>query len=101
MNFLLDIKNKLFKDAEISKYNEDTDLYLDIDWEDIAMGGDSEDNNCLYRAMKRQGIYGTLTPSLLILEDGTELLPHELSWHWEAYNQSTKVKPMRIKYTKL
>lgn len=68
---------------------------LDITWNDISH---SQSENILKSAMKRNGVFGYPTNSLIVLEDGTEYIPENLSLHWECYHNSVKVKPKHIKY---
>ena len=72
-----------------------SNIILDIEWEDLAK------DSILKSAMTRNGIYCYATSCMLVLEDGTEYVPVQLSDHWEAYIDSPKFKPKRIIYHKL
>ena len=92
------IKNMFKKEEpqslELSKGEIDS-FELDIDWCDISLGNDS---NYISNAMRRNGIYGYSTNSVIVLEDGSEYIPEQLSVHWEGYNNSPKFKPKKIVY---
>jgi hypothetical protein len=101
MSFLSKIKNKFNKKSNSSTVAEE-EFELDISWDDISMATqDNKSNNCISRAMKRMGLYGRTTECLLILDDGSEYYPQQLSCHWEAYNSSPKFKPKLITYKRL
>ena len=86
------LKQLLFgKDSDIVVDNSKI-IELDIQWEDLTK------ESILVSAMKRNGIYGYPTQCLLVLQDGTEYMPTQLSDHWEAYINSPKFKPKTIKY---
>jgi hypothetical protein len=70
-------------------------------WDDIASATISDDNNVISRAMKRNGYNGKVTSCLIILDNGCSYIPEQLSDHWEAYNDSPKIKPSSIKYIKI
>lgn len=67
-------------------------IHLEIAWEDLTR------ESILVSAMKRNGIYGYPTSCLLVLQDGSEYIPNQLSDHWEAYINSPKFKPKVIQY---
>jgi hypothetical protein len=102
MSFLSKIKNKFKKKTNSCSYIGD-EFELDISWEDISMATQDDDNsnNCLIRAMKRVGLYGQPTECLVVLDDGREFYPQQLSCHWEAYNSSPKLSPKLIKYKQM
>jgi len=102
MSFLSKIKNK-FKKKINSFSNIEDEFELDISWDDISMSTKDTNNlnNSIVRAMKRIGVYGHSTECLVILDDGREFYPQELSWHWEAYNLSPKLSPKLIKYKQM
>lgn len=102
MSFLSKIKNKFKKKTNLSFYIGD-EFELDISWEDISMAtlDNNNSNNCITRAMKRIGVYGQPTECLVILDDGREFYPQQLSWHWEAYNSSPKLSPKLIRYKQM
>ena len=99
MSILSKIKNSFKKTKKSFSYVED-EFELDISWEDISMATktDNNSNNCIVRAMKRMGLYGHSTESLVILDDGRTFYPQQLSCHWEAFNLSPKLSPKLIKY---
>lgn len=102
MYILSKIKNKFKKNTDLCSYIGD-EFELDISWDDISMSTQEIDNsnNCITRAMKRVGVYGKPTECLVILNDGREFYPQELSCHWEAYNSSPKLRPKLIKYKQM
>ena len=78
----------------------DSDLEINIIWEDINNGMPSSDTNSIIaNAFKRHGLIGSSTPCKMILENGEVYIPDQLSDHWEAYIGSPKIKPKTIKYT--
>jgi hypothetical protein len=79
----------------LKEQNPADEFDLDIIWDDVSS------DNILVSAMRRHGIHGYPTNCLIVLEDGSEYIPEELSDHWEAYNSSEKFKPKLIKYKKL
>jgi len=102
MSILTRFKNKFKKELNSSSYILE-EFDLEISWDDISMAtqDNNNTNNCLARAMKRIGVYGQPTECLVILDDGREFYPQELSWHWEAYNSSPKLSPKSIKYKQI
>lgn len=91
-------KKKNATSSESNKEEYADSFELDICWQDISK---SETDNYIVSAMKRHGVYGYPTSSMIILEDGSEYIPEQLSDHWEAYNSSIKFKPKTITYNKL
>jgi hypothetical protein len=93
---------QLFKKKELESTNLSTgeleSFELDVDWSDISLGNNS---NYIANAMKRNGIHGRATNSMVVLEDGSEYIPEQLSVHWEGYNNSPKFKPKKIVYNLL
>lgn len=71
---------------------------LDVDWCDISSGNSG---NYILNSMRRHGVYGQPTNCMIVLEDGSEYIPEQLSEHWEAYNNSAKFKPKKIVYNLL
>lgn len=85
--------------TEETKSTDTDTIDLHIEWEDLSKGmPESSTNSILCNAMRRQGIYGYVTPCLLVTEDGKTYMPEQLSDHWEAYIFSKKFKPISIKY---
>ena len=101
MSIFSKIKNK-FKNKDNSCFHIGNEFELDISWEDISMSTqDNISNNSLSRALKRIGIHGKPTECLVILNDGREFYPQQLSCHWEAYTSSLKLIPKLIKYKQM
>lgn len=76
-------------------------IKIDIDWEDINKSLPScKDNSIISKAMKRHGYYGYSTECYIILENGEEYFPQELTEHWHAFLGSPKCKPTTINYSK-
>jgi hypothetical protein len=77
-------------------------ITIEIEWDDILNSTpNSNTDSIISKAMRRSGYYGHVTESLLILENGEEYIPNELSDHWEAFLGSAKFKPKVITYSKL
>lgn len=90
-------KGESQKTLDLSK-GELESFELDVDWSDISLGNSS---NYISNSMKRHGICGYPTNSMIVLEDGSEYIPEQLSSHWEGYNNSPKFKPKNIVYNLL
>lgn len=101
VTFLNKIRN-MFKKSECTCLNHSKQkleyFVLDVDWSDISLGNSS---NYIVNSMKRHGIYGYPTNSMIVLEDGSEYIPENLSDHWEGFNNSNKFKPKKIVYNRL
>lgn len=92
-------KNHGLEALKEEEFSIGTCFELMIEWEDVAKGiPDSRNESIITQAMKRNGIYGYSTESLLVLENGITYYPEQLSVHWEAYISSAKFKPTTIKY---
>jgi 3,4-dihydroxy-2-butanone 4-phosphate synthase len=83
----------------ISEIQENTDLLIDIDWDDIANGiSASERNSIIANCFRKYGMEGSSTPCKMVLDDGQVFVPEQLSDHWLAWLASPKMKPKTIKY---
>lgn len=91
-------KTEVVNNLNIKSDNKPEFFELDIDWSDISY---SDQENILKFSMKRHGIYGYPTESMIILEDGSEYIPEQLTEHWNAYHNSHKLKPTTIRYNLL
>jgi hypothetical protein len=77
-------------------------IEIDIDWEDINKSTPkSKKDSIISKAMRRNGYYGYSTECILVLDNGEEYVPNELTEHWHAFLGSPKVKPTKITYHKL
>jgi hypothetical protein len=92
------VKKEVIDDLNIKTDDKPEFFELDVDWCDISY---SDSDNVLKISMKRHGIYGFATESMIILEDGSEYIPEQLTEHWNAYHNSVKLKPTTIRYNLL
>jgi len=72
--------------------SEEPNIIIDIGWEDLST------DSIMGSALSRNGLYGHATSCLLILNDGREYIPLNISDHWEAYINSPKFRPKTITY---
>jgi hypothetical protein len=72
---------------------------LEITWGDIASGvSNSKNGSVIAHSMRRNGLFGYATENCIVLETGEVYYPVELSYHWEAYINSPKLKPKSLLY---
>lgn len=77
-------------------------IEIDIDWDDINRSTpNSKYDSIISKAMKKHGYYGYSTECVLVLENGEEYIPNDLTEHWHAFLGSPKVKPTTITYSKI
>ena len=97
---LIKSKKPIKKDNDIIKETEEnTDLLIDIDWDDITNGiSASERNSIIANCFRKYGMEGSSTPCKMVLDNGEVYIPEQLSDHWLAWLASPKMKPKTIKY---
>lgn len=72
---------------------------LEITWGDISSGvSNSKNGSVIAHSMRRNGLFGYATENCIVLETGETYYPVELSYHWEAYINSPKLKPKTLLY---
>ena len=89
--------NLLSKKSESKKLPENVEL--EITWGDISSGvSNSKNGSVIAHSMRRNGLFGYATENCIVLETGETYYPVELSYHWEAYINSPKLKPKTLLY---
>jgi hypothetical protein len=74
-------------------------LELEITWGDISSGvSNLKNGSVLAYSMKRNGMFGYAMEDCIVLETGETYYPVDLSYHWEAYINSPKLKPKTVLY---
>ena len=74
-------------------------IKVDVSWDDISEGvAESADNSIISRSLRKHGYYGTVTQSLLVLEDGSTYIPENLTDHWTLFYSSPKCRPAYLTY---
>jgi hypothetical protein len=82
-----------------SKTKIPENVELEITWGDISSGvSNSKHGSVLAHSMRRNGLFGYATENCIVLENGETYYPVELSYHWEAYINSPKLKPKTLLY---
>lgn len=96
------LASKKNKDSEVlnkDKMELNTDIEIQIEWDDIVNGlPSSETNSIVANSLRRHGYEGMTTPCKVVLNNGDIYVPEQLSDHWEAFIGSPKIKPKLIKY---
>lgn len=82
-----------------SKTKPPENVELEITWGDISSGvSNSKNGSVIAHSMRRNGLFGYATENCIVLETGETYYPVELSYHWEAYINSPKLKPKTLLY---
>lgn len=79
-----------------------TNIEINILWEDIANGIPNSPTNCsIAKAAKRDG-YADISVSdhSIMFSDGAIYFPLKFSDHWKSFIGSSKLKPLNIVYSK-
>jgi len=98
----LNHKNEIKISLE-EKKTINTDIEINILWEDIVDGIANHNKECIIaKAAKRDGYFNiTVSEYDITLADGSIYTPQKFSDHWKSFIGSPKLKPLVIVYNKM